>query len=172
MALTVWMLLASFLGVAVELIFGNYGFCVPVFASVAFCLIVAQGGRRAFPVLAVIGALLDLSYARAFPTQLVLVPIVAVVAESWRRHGDCRQPLAQILPGSAVGAINGALLVLLVRLPGSSLGWDILWRNGWIILQSAIGGTVLVPCLAALLDAGGKRLGLPLYAKARNRRKN
>jgi hypothetical protein len=169
MALTVWTLVCSFFAVGVELIFGKYGFAIPVFAATAFCLITAQGGKRAFPVLAIMGAMLDLSYARHVPAQLLLLPLLIAASELWRKHGDCQHPAAQLLPGCIVGGMSGAVLVLVVRLPGSTLGWGILWRNGWIILQGVAGGAVLVPCLAPFLDGWARRLGLPLYAQARNR---
>jgi uncharacterized YccA/Bax inhibitor family protein len=169
MAMTVWTLVCSFLAVGVELVIGKYGLVVPVFASTAFCLITAQGGKRAFPTLALTGAILDLSYARHVPAQLLLLPLLIVTSEIWRKHGDCQHPAAQLLPGCIIGAVSSAILVLVVRLPGSTWGWDILWRNGWIILQGLFGGAILVPCLAPFLDGWGQRFGLPLYAKARNR---
>jgi len=169
MAAIVWTLVCSVLAAAVELIVGSYGICLPAFAAVAFCLAVAQGGRRAFPALAISGAILDLSFTRGFPAQLVLLPLLAALAEIWRKHGDCANPFAQLLPGVAVGGLSGAVLVVFVCLPGTPFGWALLWRNGWIVLQSVIGGAVLTPFAMVLLDGGGRRLGLPLYAKARNR---
>jgi hypothetical protein len=165
----VWTLVCCFFAVGLELVVGNYGFALPIFACMAFCLITALGAQRVFPLLALGGAVLDLSYARGVPAQLLLLPLLVVVSNLWRKHGDCVHPLAQFLPGCIVGAISSALLVLLVRLPGSSLGWDILWRNGWIILQGLVGGALLMPGAVALTDGFGKRFGLALYAKARSR---
>jgi len=166
----VWILLASLFAVGLELVAGLYGLCLPVFAAAAFCLLVAHGPRRSLPPLFVAGAVLDLSYARLLPAQAVLLILLALLAETWRRHGDCRHPATQILPGIPVGALNGAVLVLFVALPGSIPGWGAIRLQGWILLQGTFGGAVLTPLAMMLLDGGGKRLGLPLYARSRNRK--
>lgn len=166
----VWILVCSLLAVGIELVAGSHGVVLPLFAAVAFCLLVAQGARRALPVLILVGAVLDLAYGRPLPAQAVLLVLLAGVADAWRRHGDCRHPLLQFVPGLAVGTLAAVVLVVLVCLPGgASLGWPVLAHYGWIAVQAVIGGTVLTPLVMALLDGGGKRLGLPLYARARNR---
>ncbi len=170
MARVVWILLCSLMAAGIELVVGGYGLCLPVFAAVAFCLLVAQGARRSLPWLVLAGAVLDLSYARALPAQAVLLVLLALLAAAWRRHGDCIHPLAQTLPGIAVGGLSGAVLVLLVSLPGLAPGWGTVRQQGWILLQGLGGGAVLTPFAMALLDGGARRLGLPLYARARNRR--
>lgn len=169
MVRVVWILLCSLLAAGLELVVGGYSLCLPVFAAVAFCLLVAQGVRRALPWLVLAGAVLDLSYARALPAQAVLLVLLALLATAWRRHGDCLHPLAQILPGIVLGALSGAVLVVLVSLPGLAPSWGAVRQQGWILLQGVGGGAVLTPLAMALLDGGGRRLGLSLYARARNR---
>ena len=168
--LTVWLLCSIFLALVAEVILGNHGLRVPLFALAAFYVTVVHGWRRPLVWLLLLGTCLDLAYGRSFPASLLALPAVLPVAMFWRRHGDCRHAAAQVLAGAAVGLLSALAAVLGLVLPGAR--WDAALGGEVILMlvEGALAGGLILPLLCLGLDAVAEAMVFDRYQQVRHGR--
>jgi hypothetical protein len=168
--MTLWTVCCAFLALIVELVIGGYGVVLPVFPVTVFYFTVVRGWRRTAVLFLVLGTVMDLACGRTVPVAVLAVPGVQAVAMFWRRHGDCRLRGAQAAPGFAVGALNGALLLVLLVLPGARWGEALAGEVATLLAEVALGAAVLLPLLCAGLDAAAEQMVFDSYRQVREGR--
>lgn len=161
-----WLYCIGMLAMIAEIIVGNSGFFVPVLALAAFYVCVVFGWRRTLLVFAVLGSFLDLAVGRSVPLQLALLAVALLMAQFWRRHGDCAHPAAQVLPGVILGSTCGTLAWLTCRPPDAFFNLGGMLMDVSVFLIAAVSGAVLLPLGCLLLDTMGARLDVALFRQA------
>lgn len=167
--LWVWLFVASFGAVFLQVVSGCHGLQLPLFAVTSFYFTVALGWRRPLPAIVIMGTMLDLLLARTAPVSLLLLPPIMMLALLWRRQCNCRAALAQAFPGFITGLVHGSGLLVLQCLATERWHIGLLWHCVRILAQEALGGALLLPLVCRVLDATADRLGLPLYRDIQDR---
>jgi len=160
-----WFWCVTALSVLVEVMLGTRGLALPCLLVVAFYFAVLRPWRRVLFPLLVAGLLVDLLFGRSFPCHLVMLPIVILGGQYWRRYGELRSVVVQVLPGLGVGLVAGLVLLLhMIFQPGGAVLADVRWCVFWLAGQ-ALGGAVLLPLLCWGGDRQARLLAVRRYAR-------
>lgn len=168
--MTIWLLCCTFLALVGEVVAGDYGVVLPLFATAVFYFTVVLGWRRTSGWFLVFGSVLDLAFGRGVPVSLVALPGVQAFAMFWRRHGDCRRWGAQAVAGLAVGLISGGVALVLLVLPGARWSAGLAGEVLCILGEASLGGALLLPLLCIALDAAADHLVFDSYQQVRDGR--
>jgi hypothetical protein len=163
----VWILTVGFLAVLAEILLGNCGLAVPLLGLCLFYFAGVFGWWRLLVPACILAALLDAALGRKIPLAVLdLLPVLSL-AMFWRWHGDCRHPLAQTLPGFALGVFFvGQDLARHAWLPGGA-SYAVAWPAALIHAFTLLGGFMVgLPLLCHGLDFLAARMKLPLYGEA------
>ncbi len=161
-----WLLFCGFCAMVLEIIVGNWGYYIPVLATLAFYFTVVAGWRPVFPLFAVLGSVLDLSVGRSVPLQFPVLSLAIFLGTVWRRHGDCSHAGAQGFPGGVLGALAGGIGLLYARPPGFRLSLSAMIHDLPIVACAAIGGCLLVPLYCLVLDRCAAKLDFRCFQRA------
>ena len=165
-----WIFACTFSALLLELLLCTLGLPTPVLAVAAFYFTVINGWRLTVVPFAIACAMLDITQTRTFPASVLLLPGVLALALFWRQHGDCQHQVAQAVPGSLVGVLWGAGLVLLQSAAAENWSLALALHNVWFILSMTITGAFALPLVHRYLDHTAGRLGLPRYSGTREDR--
>ncbi len=159
-----WIFVLSFGAAVLEAWAGTAGWMAPLLPCALFYLAAAATDwRRILPAALLAGAVLDIAYGRTLPvTALGILPILLCLARFWRREGNCRTVLIQIVPGAFCGLVQGVLLSAL-SFQQENQFWRLFAHNLWLTLGLAAQGAVLLPLACLLLDPSARQLTLPPY---------
>lgn len=158
-----WLILLSGLLALLEVMLGTRGIAVPAVLLAAFYFAVLRPWKWVLLPFLFLGLFVDLFYIRAFPGHLLMVPLVVLVAQYWRRHGDLRSVLVQCFPGMMIGLISGGSLLLLMFL---QQGVAVLLAPRWALLwmgKQVLAGAILLPLLCHLGDSLARLLAVSRY---------
>ena len=160
-----WFWCVSALSVLLEVMLGTRGLAMPCLLTAAFYFAVIRPWSRVlFPLLAA-GLSVDLLFGRTFPCHLVMLPLVIMGGQYWRRYGDLRSLMVQVLPGLYVGMVAGVgLLLYMVFRQGAAVLTDVRWSVFWLAGQT-LGGAVLLPLGCCLGDTIARLLAIRRYAR-------
>ncbi|MBT3377255.1 MAG: hypothetical protein HN742_05110 [Lentisphaerae bacterium] len=155
--------ICTFGAICGELLSARVGGDIPLVAITTFYFVVLLGWRR--PLFCGLGAavLLDLFLMRSVPITVLLVPMAAVLALFWRRHGDCKTPGVQALPGAILGGATGTAVVLCLIVPFESFTWAFVLHCAWVWGSTLLLGVISAPLWIAALDHSAARLELPCF---------
>lgn len=160
-----WLILLSGSAVLLEVMLGTRGIAIPGLLLTTFYFAVLRPWKRIlFPFLT-FGLLVDLLYGRIFPAHLLMVPLIILVAQYWRRHGDLRSMAVQCFPGMMVGLISSSSLLLIMFLQQGiavllTPRWIVLWMGGQILA-----GAILLPLLCRFGDSTARMLAVSRYSR-------
>lgn len=160
--------MAAFAAVLVELIAGSYGFWIPAAAWIVFYASVTYGWQSGVMLALIQGAAIDAVFGRdRLLSSLVLLAVVAI-ARVWIHRADGKTLWMRALPGMLIG--------LVCVMPQAAIYAFRLGSNPDLILSSTLScffsialSTLALPLATVMLDSAAILLGLPLFAKARER---
>ena len=162
----VWFIFTSAASIILEVCLGHYGYTIPLTAMTGFYLAVAYTWRKAILCFLVACVLLDLGFGRPFPVSWLMVPYVMLLAQYWRKHGNTKERLLQVLPGLAIGAgaiacvaAYGAMRSFLSETPAEMV-------SSRMVIQALASSFILLPVLTVFLDSLAKSLGLRRYTSS------
>ena len=138
----IWTIFALLICGMLELMFGVSGYNIPLLLLGMFYFGAFRHWRFALLAGLFIGCAVEMSYGRAVPLCLLIMPLLTLLSKFWRWMGGTVGMLRQCVPGMFVGLIGGvAGIVLKNRMTGSYEGS---WR---LALMSAAAGFVLFPLM-------------------------
>lgn len=160
--------MAAFAAVIIELLAGSYGFWIPAAAWIVFYASVTYGWQSGVMLALVQGAAIDVVFGRdRLLSSLALLAVVAI-ARIWIHRADGKTLWMRAMPGMLIG--------LVCVMPQAAIYTFRLGSNPDLILSSTLSGlfsvavsTLALPLCTAVLDSAALLLGLPLFAKARER---
>ncbi|NLF59881.1 MAG: hypothetical protein GX574_01910, partial [Lentisphaerae bacterium] len=82
-----WFWCVTALSALLEVMLGTGGLALPCLLVAAFYFAVIRPWRRVLFPLLIAGLSVDLLFCRSFPCHLVMLPIVVMGAQYWRRYG-------------------------------------------------------------------------------------
>jgi len=162
----IYMLTVMFIAIALEVLFGSYGFWIPVTGYLVFYITVVWRWQLGVASALIMGMCVDLLYFRQYTYSAVLLLIVVAIAAVWLIRADDKAWWQRVFPGMLIG---GIYVIPQAVYNSFFLGWypDLLLRNilscFFVIMLS---GTVL-PVLVGLLDSVAEHLGTSRFNKAR-----
>lgn len=160
-----WFWCVTALSALLEVMLGTGGLALPCLLVAAFYFAVIRPWRRVLFPLLIAGLSVDLLFCRSFPCHLVMLPIVVMGAQYWRRYGELRTVIVQALPGLGVGMVADlALLLYMVFRQGAAVLFDVRWCVLWVAGQG-LGGAVLLPLLCWVGDRQARLLAVRRYAQ-------
>ena len=103
----IWTFFALLLCGMLELLLGVSGFYVPLMLLGMFYFGAFRHWRFALLVAMFIGSAVEMSYGRAVPMCLILMPLLTMASKFWRWMGGTAGMLRQCVPGMFVGLFGG-----------------------------------------------------------------
>ena len=156
----IWTFFALLLCGMLELLLGVSGFYVPLMLLGMFYFGAFRHWRFALLVAMFIGSAVEMSYGRAVPICLILMPLLTMASKFWRWMGGTAGMLRQCVPGMFVGLFGGiAGIILKNRIMGTYEG---AWRLGFM---SASMGFVLFPVMCGIFDMVAGWMALNRYTR-------
>lgn len=156
----IWTIFALLICGMLELMFGVSGYYVPLLLLGMFYFGAFRHWRFALLAGLFIGCAVEMSYGRAVPLSLLIMPLLTLLSKFWRWMGGTVGMLRQCVPGMFVGLIGGvAGIILKHRMTGA-------YDGGWrLALMSAAAGFVLFPLMCGLFDMVAGWLALNRYTR-------
>lgn len=156
----IWMIFCLSVCGMTELMLGISGIQAPLLVLGMFYFGAFKQWRFALLAGMSIGCIVELSYGRAIPVCLIMMPLLTLLSKLWRWMGGTMGMLRQSVPGMIVGALGGLSCMLLrMHVMGTSDGG---WRMVWL---SAAIGFVLLPLLCGIFDMVAGWLALGRYTR-------
>lgn len=159
-----WMIIVMTLAALLELVAGCNGFALPVLALAGFYFSVLGPWRGLLVPYLAIGVALDLSFARALPVHVIIMPAVLLGGRLWCLSGEVKSVPIQALPGVMVGVVAG-----LAGVGGQLLAGHCDLSQGryfaWFLLENMAWGLLLLPLSCLALDGVARSLALRRYSR-------
>ena len=156
----IWTFFALLLCGMLELILGTSGFYVPLLLMGMFYFGAFRHWRFALLTGMFIGSAIEMSYGRAVPMCLILMPLLTAFSKFWRWMGGTVGTLRQCVPGMFIGLLGGiACIILKHRMMGTYVGS---WR---LALTSSALGFILFPVVCGLFDMVAGWMALNRYTQ-------
>ncbi len=92
-----------------EVVAANSGQVVPLLGICAFYFTMRYGAQRSLPGVVLVAAMVDACWMHRFPSQILLVLVVAGLSSAWKPYGDLNSGLSLCLSGCCIGIISWLL---------------------------------------------------------------
>ena len=163
----IWTFFALLLCGMLELMLGVSGFYVPLLLMGMFYFGAFHHWRFALLAAMFIGSAIEMSYGRAVPMCLILMPLLTAFSKFWRWMGGTVGMLRQCVPGMFIGLLGGvAGIILKHRMMGTYAGS---WK---LALTSSAFGFVLFPIICGLFDMVAGWMALNRYTRLSSGRRD
>jgi hypothetical protein len=161
-----WSLILTMIVILLELVAIDYGVMLPGAFLICFYLAVSKHWMYGLVFGAMTALSVEIISGRS-GTVLPLLLVVAAASALWRRYGDRRYFLTQVLPGTILGLLYAAYVVVVENLaPG--VGLTLPLRNTvTLIVSGAVLGAVATPLLMFNFDVGAGLIGLNMFRHKR-----
>jgi len=151
-----------------ELCFGLSGFLVPLTATAGFYFTVTHRWDRAVIPFAVACTVLDLSYGRQIPFDILVVPPVLLVGTYWRNRGNTKSLVAQTIPGCLIGLMAFMMSSLYSACYGMNTGRGLDFLPVRYALQGFAFGGCAMPLMVVILDGAMGAFGFRKFTALNN----
>ncbi len=158
-----WMVVATFLLIALEIGSASWHLILPGGFLLAFLLTVAYNWHLGLLGGCAACVCIEILLARRM-TVMPLLPLVVWAAHAWRNSGDRVMLLSQTLPGALLGGVYAGVVVALenTRLVPPAVYMS-LTEMGLFLLKGVLAGAIALPILVAFLDFVAARLEINQY---------
>ena len=163
----IWTFFALLICGMLELILGVSGHFVPLLLLGMFYFGAFRHWRFALLAGMFIGSAVEMSYGRAVPMCLILMPLLTAASKFWRWMGGTSGMLRQCVPGMFVGLLGGiAGIVLKNRVTGTYAGaWS-------LAFASTAMGFILLPVICWIFDTVAGWMALNRYTRLASGRRD
>jgi hypothetical protein len=161
-----WSLVLTIIVVFLELIAIDLGVILPGAFLICFYLAVSRHWSYGLIFGAMTALSVEIMTVRS-GTVLPCLLVVAVASALWRRYGDRRYFLTQVLPGTLLGLLYAAYVVVIENL-GPASGLAIPLHNVLtLVIGGAVLGAVATPLLLFNFDIVAGLIGLDMFRHKR-----
>jgi hypothetical protein len=160
--------LIIFFSIFFEIIFGSFGFIVPVSACAVFYISVNYGWKLSIILSLVVGLIIDVLFGRHGLHTSYLLFLIAIFGIYWLHKGILKIIRIQIIPGVIIGGIYAAPQLFSCYYTYDS-GFLLFMFKLLNLLFIIIITGILLPFIILLFDSFSEKLGIPVYIKAKKR---
>lgn len=155
-----------FFCIMLQLLLGNLGLFIPLYAPAVFYFAVVYGWRIGAICGCIAGIAIALLYGGNPALEALSAITVAVIAVFWLHRSDTHNLPVHFIPGAIIGAV--------IFLPHMFYAMQYSTGHSQLILAeimemifSAVFSALLLPVVIYILDWQSKLVGLPLYVEAK-----
>jgi hypothetical protein len=160
--------LILFFSIFSEIVFGSFGFVVPVSACAIFYISVNYGWKLSIILGLLVGLVVDVLFGRHGLHTPYLLFIIAIMGTYWLHKGILKIIRLQVIPGVIIGIVYTAPQMFFCYYTYDS-GFMLFLFKLLSLTFTVIITATLLPFMILLFDSFSEKLGIPVYIKAKKR---